>query len=270
MSIELAIALRRLENERRTGVLRVGDGAFHFTDGVIASADCRRATTLDRLAVEAGVATEEGWQRAEAGDTGRLLHKPQLETLAVLSVYDAAYFLLASPAVPEFRPAPPHWLAPICHITPHALLEECARRGDPQAGPWPVDLVDRAPVIPVRRIHRKRLSLTGGQVEVLAAADTRRSVTGIARDLGRTTYGCLIAVRELTTAGLIELPVATPVSIKTAEPMVIEPVTPTPAAGIPPLRRRVRAAVAAPAADHWQPLDPDVLVRVRAALEGLA
>ncbi|WP_067693408.1 hypothetical protein [Nocardia jejuensis] len=267
MSGELEAELQRLESERLTGVLRAGDGAFHLTEGTITSADCRRTIALDRLAVEAGVLTAEDWRKAETGDAGALLTRPRLETLAVLSVYDAAYFLLSSSSKLEFRPAPPHWLAPVCHIPPHALVREFARRGDPQSGPWPAELVDRAPVVPVRRIRRKRLALTGGQTEVLAAADGRRNVATIARDLGRTTYGCLVAVRDLTAAGLIEPP--SPMSIAAGDP-VVESVASVATGPTPPLRRRQRPVLSVPAADRWQPVDPDVLVRVRAALEGLA
>ncbi|MBF6535600.1 hypothetical protein IU418_00105 [Nocardia farcinica] len=360
MSVDLVVELRRLEQEGRTGVLRAGDGEFHLADGVIASAHCRRATGLDRLVVEAGVATPEDWQRAGAGDPSRVLAQPQLETLALLSVYDAAYFLLASTAEPEFRPAPPHWLAGVCHVRPRELVRECARRGDPESGPWPAELVDRVPVVPVRRVHRRRVVLTAGQVEVLAAADARRSITDIARDLGRTTYGCLAAVRELTAAGLIESPAAqwkrvspevtperraagyasgaeppagrgaerstgrhsidrvrtnpgppraTALSPVAAQQAAAETARNAVAAAMeaarhvpprmrppggdtrrartgpdtardtprdpksappPPLRRRVRQPVPAPGPDRWEPVDVNVLVRVRAALEELA
>ncbi|MGV9612895.1 hypothetical protein [Nocardia xishanensis] len=311
MGVELAVELRRLEKEGSTGVLHAGDGAFHLTGGVIASADCRRTTGLDRLVVEAGVATAEDWRRAGAGDPGQLLARPRLETLALLSVFDAAYFLLASSDEPEFRPAPPHWLAPVCHITPRALVQECERRGDPESGPWPAELVDRAAVVPVRRVRRRHVVLTAGQAEVLAAADTQRSITGIARDLGRTTYGCLEAVRELTAAGLIEPPASivvepgrhaapsgfapysgpredgAPARIETrkgkhskltghrsaelaacAEPVTVTASAPGQPTG-PPLRRRVRM-VPPPPAERWEPVDRDVLVRLRAALEELA
>ncbi|MGW5435900.1 hypothetical protein [Nocardia asteroides] len=206
MSMALAEELHRLEEEGSTGILRAGDGEFHLARGAIASAGCRRTIGLDRLVVEAGVATAEDWRRAGAGDPGPLLDRPRLESFALLSVFDAAYFLLASPGETEFRPAPEHWLAPVCRVAPHTLLQECARRGDPEWGPWPADLVAAVPVVPARRVRRNRVVLTGGQAEVLAAADERRSVADIARDLGRTTYGCLVAVRELTSAGLITEP----------------------------------------------------------------
>ncbi|MFF2086402.1 hypothetical protein ACFVVM_21715 [Nocardia sp. NPDC058176] len=206
MSVALAEELHRLEDQESTGVLRAGDGEFHLVRGAIASAGCRRTIGLDRLVVEAGVATAEDWRRAGAGDPGPLLHRPRLETLALLSVFDAAYFLLASPGEPEFRPAPEHWLSPVCRVAPRAVVHECARRGDREWGPWPADLVAAVPVVPARRVRRNRVVLTGAQAEVLAAADTRRSVAEIARDLGRTTYGCLVAVRDLTAAGLIEAP----------------------------------------------------------------
>ncbi|MEU4314575.1 hypothetical protein [Nocardia sp. NPDC024068] len=272
MAVELAEELRRLEDEGRTGVLHAGDGVFHLAGGAIASAACRRTTGLDRLVVEAGVASAEDWQRAGEGDPSPVLGRPLLETLALLSVFDAAYFLLSTPVIAEFRPAPAHWLSEVCHIRPRALVHECVRRGDPESGPWPAELVDRAVVVPVRRVRRRRVVLTGGQAEVLAAADTRRSVTGIARELGRTAYGCLEAVRELTEAGLIEPPVTA--AGPAAPPVIAAPIAqqvitgPVPAE--PPLRRRVRQATPVPEADDWEPVDRDLLVRLRAALEDLA
>ncbi|WP_433199346.1 hypothetical protein ACQP1G_06425 [Nocardia sp. CA-107356] len=274
MGVDVATELRRLEKERSTGVLCAGDGAFHLADGAITAADCLRTANLDLLAVAAGVATAEELRRAAAGDPRSVLARPRLETLALLSVFDAAYFLLATPVVPEFRPAPPHWLTPVCHIPPRVLLHECARRGDPEAEPWPAELVDRAPVVPVRRVRRRRVTLTGGQTEVLAAADGRRSIAGIARDLGRTSYGALVAVRELTTAGLIEAPDQVPVATVWSE---LVPTVPTAVAVTEPrqfLPRRVRQPVAVPAPtpdpDNWKPVDRDLLIRLHAALEELA
>lgn len=264
MRVELADELQRLEDEGRTGVLQVGDGEFHLADGTIASATCSRTTGLDRLVVEAGVASAEDWQRAGTGDPGPMLGRPLLETLALLSVFDAAYFLLATPVVPEFRPAPAHWLSAVCHIRPRALVRECARRGDPGAGPWPAELVDRAAVVPVRRVRRRRVVLTGGQAEILAAADNRRSITGIARDLGRTAYGCLEAVRDLTVAGLIEPPLGA-----TASGFDTPGVGSFPAPD-PPLRRRIRHSTPVPEGDEWEPVDQELLTRLRAALEDLA
>lgn len=264
MRVELADELQRLEDEGRTGVLRVGDGEFHLADGAIASATCARTPGLDRLVVEAGVASAEDWERAGTGDPGPLLGRPLLETLALLAVFDAAYFLLPTPVEPEFRPAPAHWLSAVCTIRPRTLVRECARRGDPGSGPWPAELVDRAAVVPVRRIRRRRVLLTGSQAEVLAAADNRRSVTGIARDLGRTAYGCLEAVRDLTVAGLIEPPAGTPASAAGA------PAAGPADAAEPPLRRRVRNATPVPDGDEWEPVDQELLTRLRAALEDLA
>ncbi|MVU76498.1 hypothetical protein GPX89_04485 [Nocardia sp. ET3-3] len=276
MDNELVIELRRLEQQRGTGVLIVGDGAFHLVEGAIVAAECARTTPLDRMVVASGVATTEAWRRARAGGEDRSLQGPRLETLALLSVFDAAYLLLAAPVPLAFHPGPPHWLTSTCRITPGALLHECTRRGDPHTGPWPIDLVDRVAVVPVHRVRRRRVVLTGGQAEVLAAVDARRSITGVAEHLGRTTYGCLLAVRELTGAGLIEPPVmvalADPITTAPAPASAPAPVrNPTAATdSTPPLRRRVRQAAAVAVPDRWEPPDRDVLIRLRAALEELA
>ena len=261
MGADLVVEMTRLAEQGGTGVLHAADGSFYFTGGAIVTADCRRTTGLDRLVVEAGVATADDWQRAGAGDSGHVLAQPRLETLALLAVFDAAYFLLSAPAIAEFEPAPAHWLAPICHIDPRLLVHECERRGDPEAGPWPAELVAREPVVPVRRVRRRRIALTGGQAEVLAAADGRRTVAGIAEELGRTSYGCLRAVRDLTLAGLFQPPALSTVSAGAD----------TAPAGTPPLVRRRRRTVSVAPPDHWEsPVDLDVLVRLRTALEELA
>ncbi|MEV5649139.1 hypothetical protein AB0L57_12880 [Nocardia sp. NPDC052254] len=258
MGADLVVEMTRLEEQRSTGVLHAADGSFYFTRGEVVTANCRRTTGLDRLLVESGVATAEDWQRAGAGDPGPVLARPALETLALLAVFDAAYFLLSAPAIAEFEPAPEHWLAPVCHINPRLLVHECERRGDPEMGPWPAELVSRAPVVPVRRVRRRRVALTGGQAEVLAAADGRRTIAEIAEELGRTSYGCLVAVRDLTLAGLFQPPaLSAPADSGNGTP--------------PPLVRRRRSAISVAPPEQWEsPVDLDVLVRLRAALEELA
>ncbi|MBH0776249.1 hypothetical protein [Nocardia bovistercoris] len=276
MGAELAVELRRLEQEGRTGMLCAGDGAFHLAGGAIASVECRRTAGLDRLAVEAGVVSAREWDLAGGGDAGSLLGRPRLEALAMLSVYDAGYFLLASAAVAEFLPAPAHWLAPVCRVPPRALVRECERRGGGETGPWTADLVDRAAVVPIRGRHRRRPPLPGGQAEVLAAADSERTVAAIARDLGRTTYGCLVAVRDLTEAGLIEHPRIVRRVRRSSSPS-LPPSSPSlPSSDAPmsattpslPLPRRNRDAVER-IPDRWEPVDRGMLVRVLAALEEL-
>ncbi|MBL1079856.1 hypothetical protein JK358_36200 [Nocardia sp. 2] len=388
MGVELATELQRLEKERRTGVLRTADGAFHLTDGAIACVDCRRTTALDRLVIAAGAASADAWQRAATGDpsaitgtpaarraavplrqtaastavaqpltttdaakharaagalgalrqqrpaeqrtasglldparfgtaserdrAGQLstapvrdpagqwsaprglgpaaalpelgtadtpgqssataprlavVSRPRLETLVLLSIFDAAYLLLAAPGPVEFESAPAHWLSDLCAVTPRVVIHECDRRGALDPGPWHTELVDRAAVVPARRIAHRRVVLTAGQAEVLAAADARRSVTAIARTLDRTAYGCLQAVRDMTAAGLIEPPAAAPASIQHGDPEIQAP---TPGGPAPLPRRRVRQAALTPAPESWEPADRDMLIRLRAALQELA
>jgi hypothetical protein len=296
MSLDVVTELQQSEAERRTGVLTVGDGTFHLADGTITHAGCRRTIGLDRLVVAADVATAEDWEHAVTADPGAILERPRLGVLALLSVFDAAYLLLSCPGIPDFRPAPAHWLAPVCQVPPHVVIHEYVRRSGAETGPWPAELVDRVPVVAVRRMLRHRTVLTGGQAQVLGAADARRSIAAIARDLGRTTYGCLLAVRELTAFGLVEEPTAATTSVRlptspatvagpaanavpvggTVRTAGAAPVTETlPATRMPPAavalpRRRPRRDGAAPNPDSWNPVDRDLLVRLRAALEELA
>ncbi|WP_019928129.1 hypothetical protein [Nocardia sp. BMG111209] len=246
MGEALITELRRMADERSTGTLTVGDGVLHFADGRITGAGCPRTPGLEQLVVTTGLATADDWQRAQAGDPGPILRRPRLQMLAMLAVFDAAYFLLAEPGTPEFRPAPAQWLAAVCRIPLEVLVHECDRRHAAEPGSWPLELVDRAPVVPARRTRRKRVPLTGGEAEILAAADARRSIAGIAGDLGRTSYGCLVAVRRLTRVGLLEAPSA-------ARPPAV-PAAPAPApAALAPLPRRRRITVVPPEAPPRAP-----------------
>ncbi|MBW8482583.1 hypothetical protein [Actinomadura parmotrematis] len=273
--------LRRLEKERRTGVLHAGDeGAFHVADGAVAFARSRRATGLDRLVVESGAVSAEDWGRIRLGEHGDLradrqpwgtvpIRRSQLETFALLALFDAAFFLLESASAPVFEEGPAHWLAPVCRVTPATLAHECERRRDGAATPWPSSLADRAPVVPVTRIRRQRVILTGLEAELLVNADGRRSPAELAMDLGRTTYGCLLAVRSLVAAGLVQPPAVQPPVPDAPDAPAAVPAVPGAALGG---RRAAGTAPERPAGTDswWTPPDLDVLVRLRAALEELA
>ncbi|WP_067472451.1 hypothetical protein [Actinomadura hibisca] len=253
----LVAELRRLERSRRTGVLRLGrEGALYLADGAVVFAESPRTAGLERLVAASGHRVPEHWaEGAGEGDreaAAAALGQPMLETFALLSAFDAAYFLLGSAAEPRFREGPPHWLAQVCRITPATLVHEYRRRRDRLAAEG-ADRIERAPVVPVRRVRRQRVLLTGLQTELLVNADGRRTPPELARDLGRTAFGCLLAVRALAGAGLVEPP------------------PPEPDLGDPPLPERRRAGPdGAPPAERWTPVDHDLLVRLRTALEELA
>lgn len=275
--VPLAAELRRLARERRTGVLHVGgDGTVHLTEGAVTFADSRRTPGFARLVAsppepdgtpEAAVAPEPIGED-EPGEA-------RVEIVALFAVLDAVYFLMDSPAVPEFAESPPHPLTHLCRIPVTAVLRECERRRSRPAEGWPSVLVDRAPVVPVRRVHRRRIVLTGAQAEILLNADGRRTPADLARDLGRTAFGCLLAVRTLTTLSLVRRP----------GPDLLERPreAPPPVPDRPPLpvRRRRRHSPADRATDierpadtdapagRWTSVDLDVLVRLRSGLEEL-
>jgi hypothetical protein len=165
-----------LERERCTGVVRVGgDGAFHVDHGAVVHAESRH--------VSAGPGAD-----------------PELS--ALLAMFDAAYFLLGSGAEPVFAEGPPSG-RPL-RITVATLVQEQRRRRARLDAAWPDGGVDVAPVVPVRRVRRQRVILTGVQAEILLNADGRRTPARLARDLGRTAFGCLLAVRGLAAASLVE------------------------------------------------------------------
>ncbi|MEU8124482.1 hypothetical protein AB0C21_37715 [Spirillospora sp. NPDC049024] len=215
-------ALAALEREKATGVLRVGgDGAFHVERGAVTRAESRHAPEP--------AARPDG---------------PDLELPALLATFDAACLLLASEAEPVFTEGPPSGGSR--RITVATLVHERRRRRAVLDAAWPDAGVDTAPVVPVRRVGRQRVILTGVQAEILINADGVRTPGELARDLGRTVFGCLLAVRGLAAASLVRTgpPDGTP-----ARPA---------GAAAPPVREEIPA--------DWAPADHDLLVRLHAAL----
>ena len=208
--------LASVERARSTGTLHVGDeGVFHIVRGLVAGAESSRAP----------------------GVSG-----PDPEPAALLAMFDAAYFLLASAAEPVFTdgPADP---SPR-RVTVATLVHERRRRRAMLDAAWPDGAVDVAPVVPVRRVRRQRVILTGLQAEILLNADGRSTPAQLARELGRSAFACLLAVRGLAAASLL----------RTEPPQT----GPSPE---PPEREEIPA--------EWAPPDHDLLNRLRTALTEL-
>jgi hypothetical protein len=244
--------LHRLGEEKATGMLRAGaDGAFFLVDGAVTFAQHRHAPGLDELVTASGrVPAEQWWRDRRAGRIPGGLSRAELEMFALLAIFDAAYFLLGSAGGAHFAEGVRHDLAPICRITPGTLAFETERRRALLAAQWPSAAADEAPVVPVRRLRRQRLVLTGLQAEILLNADGRRTPAELARDLGRTAYGCLLAVRGLAADSLVQPPDA--------------PNRPT--ESLPPAPPAAPPSVPV----QWTPVDRDVLHRLRAALQQMS
>ncbi|XVQ11619.1 hypothetical protein ACQP1W_03280 [Spirillospora sp. CA-255316] len=241
-------ALRELEGRRATGVLRVRDeGALHIVEGSVAYAESRSAPSLDHLLTAA---------RTPPGSVG----EAGMEVVAWVALHDAAFFLLGSEGGAEFTEGPPHRLAHLCRVAPEDLVAECARRAARLDAVLPSAARDRAPVVPVRRVGRQRLVLTGVEAEILLNADGRRAPADLARDLGRSAFDCLLAVRRLAAAGMLRPPqdALAPVRDRSAAP------------DLPVRRRGGTAGGDRKEAPQWEPIEREVLLRLRSGLEGLA
>ncbi|MEU9839634.1 hypothetical protein AB0C69_10475 [Actinomadura sp. NPDC048032] len=211
----VAGALAALEHEKATGLLRVGgDGAFHVDRGAVTLAESRHTP-----------------------GPGDLPDGPDRELAGLLAMFDAACLLLASRAEPAFTEGPPS--GGPRRVTVATLVHEQRRRRALLDAAWPDGSVDVAPVVPVRRVRRQRVILTGLQAEILLNADGRRTPAQLARELGRTVFACLLAVRGLAAASLVRT-------------------GPPDGPGAPPVREEVPA--------DWAPADHDLLVRLHAAL----
>jgi hypothetical protein len=207
--------LDRLFLERATGRLGLGhEGAFHLIDGAITHAENVLVPDLGQLLTRSGRITEAAWRQIQAHGMPLPPDFPieaaELEMFALLGLFDAAWLLLASETEPHFTETEPHWLGAMNTVTPTTLFHEIGNRWAQLHAVWPSPLADDAPVIPIRRISRERLTLTGLQLELLVNADGILTPGELARELGRTRYGCTLAVRGLVASALVEAPQSPP------------------------------------------------------------
>ncbi|MEV6346554.1 DUF4388 domain-containing protein [Actinoplanes sp. NPDC051851] len=213
--------LTQVAGERQTGALVVGGhpgGAVYIFEGRVIYAESPAAPGVGELLTSSGRLAGRTWQNAldlgtSTARVGRLLveqgHLTQgeLELCVLGSTYDAAYFVLAAEhATVDFLPAATHWLGPVVHIDAAAVLREVRRRVRLLDEIHPNPLIDTAPVIPVTRAPRERVTLTAPQWELLVHADGQRTPADLAQLLGRSGYATIQELRRLAAQGLIELP----------------------------------------------------------------
>jgi hypothetical protein len=260
----LRAELQRLAEEHATGALQVGDeGVLHLIDGAVTHAECAHCPDLGTLLTASGRLTPAAWARvrdkgvtADHGTPARL-SRAELQMYGLIALFDAVFFLSPSPADPVFAATAPHWLGPLNAATPDTLFHEMRRCRERLDLTWHSSLADAAPVVPVRRLHRQRVILTGLQTELLLNADDKLTPADLARSLGRTRYGCTLAVRGLAASGLVQIP-------------------PAPEGGRVPRRRvggqprrTVHAATSTPDQPKWATVDMSLLGRLQDALREL-
>jgi hypothetical protein len=213
--------LTRVAGERQTGALTVGGhpgGAVYVFEGRVIYAESSSAPGVGELLTSSGRLAGRTWQSAldlgaSGARVGRLLveqgHLTQgeLELCVLGATYDAAYFVLADRSAPaEFRPGARHWLGPVVHIDAAAVDREVSRRVRLLDDIFPNPLIDVAPVIPVARPPRERVTVTAPQWELLVQADGQRTPADLAQLLGRAGYAIIQELRRMAAAGLIEPP----------------------------------------------------------------
>lgn len=205
---ELRGVLLRLAEDGATGAIRVGhEGVLHLVDGDVVFAECVFVPGLGRMLTSSGRLRAEDWRLIQAtGSADAWLGRAELEGYALIAMFDAVFYLLVSDAETDFVESGPYWLAPLRNVPVATLYHETGRRRERLDAVWPSGVLDDAPVVPLRRIRRQRLMLTGLQAELLLNADGRLTPAGLARELGHTRYGCTLAVRGLAASGLVEVP----------------------------------------------------------------
>ncbi|MCD0449891.1 hypothetical protein LO762_11925 [Actinocorallia sp. API 0066] len=205
--------LESLAEAGATGTLSLGDdGAFHLVDGAVVHAETAHTPSLRELLTASGRLTEQGWELLRAQGPGHGPASParlgaaEFEAHALIHFFDAAFFLARSGHEPRFEDGKaPYW--PEClAVDPVTLCVEIRRRRVLLDAAWPSPLADDEPVRPLRRVSRQRVILTGLQAEILLNADGRKTPSGLARELGRTRFGCVLAVRGLVASALVRPP----------------------------------------------------------------
>ncbi|GIF34773.1 DUF4388 domain-containing protein [Actinoplanes utahensis] len=213
--------LARVAGARQTGALVVKGhpgGAVYVLEGRVLYAESPAAPGVGELLTSSGRLAGRTWQSAldlgtSTARVGRLLveqgHLTQgeLELCVLGATYDAAYFVLSDDAAPaEFLAGAMHWLGPVVHIDAAAVEREVRRRIQLLDEIFPNPRIDVAPVIPVTRPPRERVTVTAPQWEVLVHADGQRTPADLAQLLGRAGYAIIAELRRMAAAGLIEPP----------------------------------------------------------------
>ncbi|NRQ33849.1 hypothetical protein HII36_18610 [Nonomuraea sp. NN258] len=266
--------LTGLARERSTGALRVGrQGTIFLTDGRVTYMECAQTPGVERLLTANGRVPESALRKLQAdGGCDRLLREGRVTLgelqYAVLGVVlDAAFFLLpATGSRPKFRPGERHWLGGQWFFDVPGLVRECARRRAQLARIWPSAEVDSAPVRLATRLPGHGVALSRVQWEIIAAGEREATPLELARQLGRTAYSVLLAVRYLAAAGLLAAP---DVQEAAAEAVQEAPALP---------RRTRRQSERPPERDRHpfgpamtgDPTDLSLLMRLKKALEELS
>ncbi|MBO3738319.1 DUF4388 domain-containing protein [Actinoplanes flavus] len=213
--------LTRVAEARQTGALMVGGhpgGAVYVFEGRVIYAESPAAPGVGELLTSSGRLAGRTWQNAldlgtSTARVGRLLveqgHLTQgeLELCVLGATYDAAYFALSAESAPvEFLPGATHWLGAVVHIDAAAVGREVRRRIRLLDEIFPNRRIDVAPVSPVTRPPRERVTVTAAQWELLVHADGQRTPADLAQLLGRAGYATIQELRRMAAAGLIELP----------------------------------------------------------------
>ncbi|MFF4621899.1 hypothetical protein [Nonomuraea jabiensis] len=242
--------LAGLARERSTGALRLGrNGTIFLHDGRVTYMECAQTPGVERLLTARGRMTEAALRGLQAdGGCARLLEEGTLTPgelqFAVLgAVLDAAFFLLPiSGTRPKFRPGERHWLGGQWFFDVAGLVRECARRRAHLADIWPSAEVDTLPVRPVPWLPGHGVTLTRVQWEVIVGADHKATPLELAKQLGRSGYSVLVAVRRLAATGLL----APPDPDRTALPAPGRAVPPGPGRGAAADKRPRHAGTAEP------------------------
>ncbi|WP_067497307.1 DUF4388 domain-containing protein [Actinoplanes sp. TFC3] len=243
-------------DDRRTGALVFAGGTVHLVDGQVTYAESAAAPGVGELLTASGRLAARTWQAAVDAGCGRVpagrllvehghLTQGELELCVLGATYDAAYFIFGATEAPvDFLDGARHWLGDVVRIDATSLEREARRRARLLDEILPNPAIDAAPVIPVARPPRARITVTAAQWELLVHADGQRTPGDLALLLGRAGFATVQELRKLAAAGLIEQPQDAPVrpqlTLCAPGPSSGPPTAPPPAppSSPPPLDRR--------------------------------
>ncbi len=203
-----------------SGALRItGDpgGTIHLADGLVTAIETAGAPGPEVLLLRSHRVTESRWNAAFAAAAARgrplsaeliareMVGAGELEALLLTALADAI-FVLASGTVDEYRAEPGPSDGGLT-LEPGAeaagLLAEAARRMKVLAS-LPLPAADRRErLVAAPGAVRPGVRLGGGQDEILALADGRRTTRDLAFALGRGVYATTLRLAEMQAAGLL-------------------------------------------------------------------
>lgn len=218
--VPLPVVLGMVEQGGHTGALRFGGEAraeLFVAGGALYFASSDTAPALDRLFVDAGVVTTNGWGAAADGAPAAIAEalvriagadaervKRTIQEQIVTTVFE---LLAVSDVTFELHDGLSHPVGPFVRFTPRDVLREADRRlriwrQIATSVPSTSAVARLAPSLPA---DSPGVTVSPAEWEVLAALDGRRTVGEVIELVGESAFAICAVLHKLHVAGAVEI-----------------------------------------------------------------